>query len=484
MTLRLSVVSEHGIRLGAQSTKVFGVHGGSIGRGTDNEWILPDPERYLSGKHARVDFRAGSYILVDTSSNGTYVNGAQVPLGKYHDYLLKDGDYVRLGEYELLVSIDKSNDFPPDQSAIVAYDGQSPSSSVRKSTADDLGADLDLNQLLEPSDRFTEPGDQFTELSDRSIVESGVRPRNAYGQAIGPEPHAPEGEGSATPWHMMTRPLTVDGKPASVAAGVATAMGARSGAAANAATSSPSTAIPAQAGSFAASAQSPRTPAPVLYDADCDAGLSAFCRGAGVDPRTITPDTRSAALQLAGQLLRESVLGLMDLNQSRNEFRNRFRIPAPPNDGPESPLNFSKGVDEALVRLLTNVSKRAGSVDALRENFKELKAQNAAALVATRSAFEEFLERLEPKELEERFDRASKRGVFGTPNKNRYWDLYAEMFSGLVQRPADGFPHLFTEAFAKAYEAKLRTLIPPRRSAFGADRNESIEADGRAVGDP
>ena len=114
MTLRLSVVSEHAIRLGQHSTKVFGVHGGTIGRATDNAWILPDPERYLSGKHVRIDFRAGSYVLVDTSSNGTYVNGAQVPLGKYHDYVLKDGDYIRLGEYELLVSIDKSNDFPPD----------------------------------------------------------------------------------------------------------------------------------------------------------------------------------------------------------------------------------------------------------------------------------------------------------------------------------------------------------------------------------
>src|ERR1017187_4371659 len=130
MTLRLSVVSEHGVRLGAASSKVFGVHGGSVGRGTDNEWILPDPERYLSGKHARIDFRAGADVLVDTSSNGTYVNGAQVPLGKYHDYLLKDGDYVRLGEYELLVSIDKSNDFPPEASAIVAYDGKAASSAV------------------------------------------------------------------------------------------------------------------------------------------------------------------------------------------------------------------------------------------------------------------------------------------------------------------------------------------------------------------
>src|SRR6202161_4408297 len=152
MALRLRVVSEHAIRLGEHSTKVFGVHGGTIGRSTDNEWILPDPERYLSGKHARVDFRAGTYVLVDTSSNGTYVNGAQVPLGKYHDYTLRDGDYIRLGEYELLVSIDKSNDFPPDESAIVAYDGQSGSSSVKKSTANDLGADLDLSLLLEPSD--------------------------------------------------------------------------------------------------------------------------------------------------------------------------------------------------------------------------------------------------------------------------------------------------------------------------------------------
>src|ERR1700721_3067776 len=128
MALLLRRVSEHSTRLGALGTKIFGVHGGSIGRSIDNDWILPDPERYLSGKHTRIDFRAGSYVLVDTSSNGTYVNGAQVPLGKYHDYALKDGDYVRLGEYELLVSIDKSNDFPTEQSAIVAYDGQSPSS--------------------------------------------------------------------------------------------------------------------------------------------------------------------------------------------------------------------------------------------------------------------------------------------------------------------------------------------------------------------
>ena len=439
MALRLRVVSDHAGRLGEQSTKVFGVHGGTIGRSLDNEWILPDTERYLSGKHARVDFRAGTYVLVDTSSNGTYVNGAQVPLGKYHDYALKDGDYIRLGEYELLVSIDKSNDFPPEESAIVAYDGQSPSSAVKKSTANDLGEDLDLSQLLEPSDLLA--GD------------SGVRPRDAYGQAVPgrTEPpmqpqREPEADAAGTPWHMMTRPLTVEGFKAERG-------------------------IPP-----------PRPPSPVLFDGDFDVGLTAFCRGAGIEPSAITTEARGAALQLAGQLLREAVLGVMDLNQSRNEFRNRFRISAPANEGPESPLNFSRGVDEALVRLLTTLSTRAGSVETIRQNFRELKAQNAATLTATRAAFEEFLGRVDPKELEERFDRATKRGVFGSQNKAKYWDLYAEMFAGLAQRPADGFPHLFTETFAKAYEAKLRALVPPRRTTFGPDRADP-DPENQAVGD-
>jgi type VI secretion system protein len=443
MALRLRVVSEHAARLGEHSTKVFGVHGGTIGRSTDNEWILPDSERYLSGKHARVDFRAGTYVLVDTSSNGTYVNGAQVPLGKYHDYLLKDGDYVRLGEYELLASIDKSNDFPPEQSAIVAYDGQSPSSAVKKSTANDLGADLDLSELLEPSDLVT--GD------------SGVRPRDAYGQEALVDPEG----GSPTPWHMLTRPLNVQGLKAG---------------------SGNAEAPKADLGASAAS----RSQNPLLFDGDFDVGLTAFCRGAGIDPRTITAEARGAALQLAGQLLRESVLGLMDLNQSRNEFRNRFRISPPINDGPESPLNFSRGVDEAMVRLLTTLSTRAGSVEAIRHNFRELKAQNTASLAATRAAFEEFLGRVNPTELEERFDRATKRGVFGSQNKAKYWDLYTEMFGGLAQRPADGFPHVFTETFAKTYEAKLRTLVPPRRTSFGADRDDDlppIDPGSEAVGD-
>ena len=471
MTLRLSVVGEHGTRLGKLTSKVFGVHGGTIGRATDNDWSLPDPERYLSGKHARVDFRKGAYVLVDTSSNGVYVNGAVVPLGKYHDYGLKDGDLIRLGEYELRVTLEEGNDFPPDEGAIVAHDGQA-SSAVRKATADDLGAQLDVNELLDPGAE--------SELAAAVSLSEGE-------EACAMDPEDPESP-PATPWHLMTRPF----KQATESLDRA-ALGAGNGAAPDVAEAALDGTAAATGATGAAPGTRPALPTgangaarAAEFDApaagDVEAGFAAFCRGAGIEPQSLSAQARAQALQVAGQLLRESILGLMDLNQGRHDFRNHFRIPAPTADGPESPLNFSRGVDEALVRLLNTMSKRAGPVAAVRENFRELKAQHVASLAAMHAAFEDFLGRFDPKDLQERFERASKRGVFGTQNKAKYWDLYAEMFPGLAHRPADGYPHLFTEAFGKAYAAKLRLLVPPRRPGFGAGR-PAAEPDAEAVGD-
>ena len=53
----------------------------------------------------------------------------------------------------------------------------------------------------------------------------------------------------------------------------------------------------------------------------------------------------------------------------------------------------------------------------------------------------------------------------------------------IAQRPADGFPHLFIETFAKAFEAKLRVLVPPPRGSFGANRKAADDADSQAAGD-
>ena len=114
MALRLRVISDHRQRLGDKSTFVFGVSGGSIGRSAENDWVLPDDMRYVSGRHARVVFHKGRWLLQDTSSNGTFVNDNDRPLGSQNPHELKSGDVLRIGEYHVQVQIDSATDFTLD----------------------------------------------------------------------------------------------------------------------------------------------------------------------------------------------------------------------------------------------------------------------------------------------------------------------------------------------------------------------------------
>src|SRR5581483_5446396 len=82
MTLRLRVVSDQRRSLGDRSSIVFTVDGGTIGRSADNDWVLPDPLRYVSAHHARVDFRNGRFMLVDLSTNGAFVNDETEPVSR------------------------------------------------------------------------------------------------------------------------------------------------------------------------------------------------------------------------------------------------------------------------------------------------------------------------------------------------------------------------------------------------------------------
>ena len=49
------------------------------------------------------------------------------------------------------------------------------------------------------------------------------------------------------------------------------------------------------------------------------------------------------------------------------------------------------------------------------------------------------MNRIEPGELQERFDRGLKRGpLLGAANKMKYWDLYTEFYQVLNQRNEQG----------------------------------------------
>lgn len=97
--LRIRVTNFKGQALPSPIERIFGPDGGSIGREPTNLLILPDPARLVSRTHAHIRCEGGSYSLTDTGRNPLFVNGQA--LGPGQAVRLKDGDLIRIGEYEL-----------------------------------------------------------------------------------------------------------------------------------------------------------------------------------------------------------------------------------------------------------------------------------------------------------------------------------------------------------------------------------------------
>jgi len=412
MSLRLRVVSDHRRQLAERHTIVFDMSGGSIGRSNDNDWVLPDPMRYISAHHARVHFRDGHFYLEDLSTNGVFANDQPEPLSKLGSsgYELKNGDVLRLGEYQIAVALETGiePEIPEIDSAAAVPTSIHALHTIGRAAQTDIGAMLDLEELL---------------VSDSAASGSGsFQPVNAYGQAV-----------------SSARATNLAAKPAPAAEPSDDSLARRIARLAK-----------------AAGRDSRGASAPALYDVQ--SGLQAFCRGAGIEPEKLPAEAQTRLLHLTGQLLREALVGLKDLERSRSEIRDRFRIELPPPepDDPRPSLGRAT-VDELLIELLLQHESR--SIDAvqwLRETVGEAKAHEQAAAQAMRSAFVEFLDRLDPAELEARFERAARRGKARSADKAQYWELFTTFYRNLIEMPADHLPHTFVEAFAAAYREAVK----------------------------
>jgi predicted component of type VI protein secretion system len=124
MPLQLEITSEHKDLLGDDHVRLFRENGGTIGRALGNDWILPDPDKFISGRHATVDYQSGAYYLADVSTNGVYVNDEDEPLGKGRPRRLFNGDKLRMGDFEFRVHVDEGEglELPPPAPASVVPD--------------------------------------------------------------------------------------------------------------------------------------------------------------------------------------------------------------------------------------------------------------------------------------------------------------------------------------------------------------------------
>lgn len=146
--------------------------GATIGRAPACDWALPDERATISSRHCEIAWQGGVYVITDTSTNGTSINGRRIT-GPQH---LADGDAIGIGPYQIGVTL--SADTLAAASDGGAIDPLLRAAGVRRA---DVGADDDATleaagQLLRA---FAAGTAMLLDHRSRAREQIGVRPNGA-----------------------------------------------------------------------------------------------------------------------------------------------------------------------------------------------------------------------------------------------------------------------------------------------------------------
>jgi type VI secretion system FHA domain protein len=427
MPLTLKIISKQRHILGADSLCVFSVHGGSIGRAPDNDWVLPDPDRYISGHHASIDYRGGAYYLRDNSTNGVFVNHSDEPVGRGTPIRLYDGDELRMGDYLFEVSIvNVSRDGTDDSGDVAPEDG--PERRIRRRKP---AGPLSLKLLGDEADQLQEAARevQFADtvrMPDEEVeqqLQDGAFERTVVG-----------GGG------VVFEP--------------------------------PEEAVPSLA--FSAPAAAALKDPPATDGRDFLAAVRLLLESAGLDASRLQPGNEQETVVTAGRLIRAMTEGLQHVLRTRTLIKSQLQIDqSGMQPAGNNPLKLMPTAQEALEQLFYGDAEGyLGPLESTEKAFHDLRTHQSAMVRAMQFAFRDLLEKLDPDRLEDRFEGngtsdggagpgARLGGLFSRATKQQkphYWEQYRETFQQITSLNDDLLLKMVRARFAEAYAAEVQYL--------------------------
>lgn len=388
MPLRLRVTSDSKELPRNERVREFPAVGGTIGRSPDNDWVLPDDSRYVSSRHAMIDYQGGAYYLVDTSRNGVYVNGADTPVGKGHPQRLFDGDQLWIGEFRIAVDISAGDE--------------------EERNDDGMRDSVVRAQLV--------PEDESVEL--QLVAEDKLTHDSALERHLSPA-------GSA-----VDRSKAVTARPAGVASRTKKA--------------APAQPAPAPAAAPPASHGEPEQRALTLFLKA--AGIRPDAIAGHTAAEVLQGSGKLLRVMVSGlmDLLRERSHMKDTFRLPQTTMKSAQNNPLNFSPSVDEALRYllnDRGEGAYL-----------SAEDAVRGGLRDVRQHEQALVKAMLQAVQDYVERFDPEELKSRFDKGLKRGgLLSGANKLKYWELYEESYPALTQRDEGGSPQLFAEEFARAY---------------------------------
>ena len=458
----------------------FGADGGTVGRSGRCDLVLPDPSNLVSRQHLEIVFDAGRFHAVDTSANGLFVNGGGQSVGEGNRVALNEGDRLSLGAYELHVETlaagadpgpaNAISGPPPQQGTLSGNPFAREAGERREPPPDGLPdiPDADGPAHSSDGDAGDDPFGVPAELARDPFEDDlgGPMPgasgdnREPVAPSVGPpEPDAdtpiipedydpladllggadPQGSADGLPQHDHT-----PGWRAPIGDAVGT----------------PRQPARDTSGDVAAD-QAPDPAAAPRRGPEVDgasAGLTAFCRGAGIGANDLDASDPEAVLERAGAVFAQLGEGLTELLQARAAFKQEFRVQRTvlgPSDN--NPLKFGADPARAPKHLLTAPAHGYMPPErAVAEAITDVKDHEVALVAAMHRALAHVLAEFEPNRLEGRLEGMSVRDILPGGRQARYWALYREHYDRIARGAEDIFEGALGREFVRAYEESER----------------------------
>lgn len=454
MALRLAIENETSLPDGGPlSVTVSGQRGLDIGRDRHLDWTLPDPSRFISGKHCEIRYRDGGYWLHDVSTNGTFLNGAETRMKGPHR--LRNGDRLAIGHYIIAVTIDgeEAEEAPPPAAPAPAYhelwkapnDSESappidpaqlrPARESVPARPDFLDWAVDIPEARSPAP-MPEPWPAPAGLP-QSPPPAPAEPPPAgavFDWAHGGERPKPE-VAPAPPVPTPRRPVVwTTGETGGPWQAPTTAR--RPEPAAGALAAPPAAASPAEAEEAAAF-------------------LRRLAQAAGVPEQVFMQQAPEQLAEQIGILLRLVVENLRQLLQARLQAKRLARstqqttVEALDNN----PLKFAPSAEEAL-RIMFGPPTRSylDARRALEHSFADLKTHQLKTFAAMQQALQMLMADLDPRAIEEEVE--VDRGIAALlgSRKAQLWEAYQARWQAMTARSEGGLIDAFMRYFAECYD--------------------------------
>ncbi|MCW9013749.1 MAG: type VI secretion system-associated FHA domain protein TagH [Gammaproteobacteria bacterium] len=468
---------------------------GTIGRSSENTWVLVDPERLASGKHAQISSSNGDYFLTDLSTNGVFINDATEALGKGNQIKLSHGDSIRIGPYDISVTIQADASLPlgnPDSSPFEHAGNPNGSSTLPDDpvSTDDLGHLNETSSFHVGGEKLLDPlavlnGSAHSTTPKKtsdpgSIDDLGLGELNPSSPFDTPTPGDDQhilsstGGDNASPLQQQFEPPPVSPpapqSPPENGASPIIPNNWQYGAPSQ--TPPPAEVeTPDKASARPAPSARSTTPASVLTSSNTRA-MENLLKGMGLEHLSLTPEEEAALALQAGQLVRASVEGLVAVLRARASIKSEFRMSLTTIQARENnPIKFSPtGMDALNHMFSTGSSSYMPAIQAVDEGFNDLEAHMIAVMAGMQTALHTVLKRFDPIILEQDFEQREKGKSFSLEDfslggkKAKYWEAFNTHYKAIIASVEDDFHTLFGDEFSRAYEQQVAKLKAAKNS--------------------